>query len=274
MKKSALLRVFAFSLALASAASAGLPRPMVVFYGQACDRFGQVYRTGADVILMRGEVEVGRNSIDGSIAPGVNFAVRVPVDGDPADGGNYVEWAVSEGDELEVWISDSAGLRKVESCAVPPVGKPGSAVAIRVMAGEDSDGDGMLDAWERANGLDPNDPSDASLDPDGDGQPNLAEFESGTLPWLGSDVFAADSSVRTESGMFCLTFPTAYGKVYSVASAPLVLDETGNFAWAPCPFALADGDTPAVTRIEGTGDLVSIYLDASALSGLWRLEIE
>src|SRR6185295_13049224 len=39
----------------------------------------------------------------------------------------------------------------------------------------DSDGDGMSDDCETANGLNPNDPTDAALDGDGDGVPNLEE---------------------------------------------------------------------------------------------------
>ena len=46
----------------------------------------------------------------------------------------------------------------------------------------DSDGDGMGDEWETQNGLNPNDPSDAGLDPDTDLLTNLEEFEAGFDP--------------------------------------------------------------------------------------------
>jgi PKD repeat protein len=45
----------------------------------------------------------------------------------------------------------------------------------------DSDGDGMADTWEVANGLDPT-VDDSTLDPDGDGLTNLDEFLNGQDP--------------------------------------------------------------------------------------------
>ncbi|MBI4612230.1 MAG: alginate lyase family protein [Planctomycetes bacterium] len=46
----------------------------------------------------------------------------------------------------------------------------------------DSDGDGMPNAWEISYGLNPNDPSDATGDPDRDGRTNLQEYQAGTDP--------------------------------------------------------------------------------------------
>lgn len=43
----------------------------------------------------------------------------------------------------------------------------------------DSDNDGMPDAWEMANGLNPNDPADANLDCTGDGYTNIEKYING-----------------------------------------------------------------------------------------------
>lgn len=49
----------------------------------------------------------------------------------------------------------------------------------------DEDEDGMPDAWERANGLDPATPEDAPADKDGDGYTNVEEYLNGTDPQKG-----------------------------------------------------------------------------------------
>jgi hypothetical protein len=46
----------------------------------------------------------------------------------------------------------------------------------------DDDNDGMHNSWERANGLDPNDATDAFADRDGDGASNIREYYAGTDP--------------------------------------------------------------------------------------------
>ncbi len=55
-----------------------------------------------------------------------------------------------------------------------------SSIGIKIELSGDADGDGLLDDYELANGLNPNNPVDASEDTDGDGLTNLEEFNLGT----------------------------------------------------------------------------------------------
>jgi len=51
----------------------------------------------------------------------------------------------------------------------------------------DSDGDGMPDAWEKAHGLNPNDPSDANEDCTGDGYTNIEKYINGISTTVKTD---------------------------------------------------------------------------------------
>jgi len=86
-------------------------------------------------------------------------------------------------------------------------------------AAPDSDGDGIPDSVEDAAGLDRNNPADAALDLDGDGQSNLAEHRAGT------SLTDASSRLRitaiTRSGATAtLRWASVTGKSYRVQTAP------------------------------------------------------
>jgi len=90
---------------------------------------------------------------------------------DPSTG--LIEWtptfAQTGPNSFVVTVDDGDGGQDVQSFTV-------------IVGFEDLDNDGMADTWETDNGLDPTDPSDAGLDPDGDGLTNLDEFLNGQDP--------------------------------------------------------------------------------------------
>jgi len=57
-------------------------------------------------------------------------------------------------------------------------------LAAAALPGTDTDGDLIPDAWELANGLNPSNPADAELDPDGDRLTHRDEFYAGTTPFV------------------------------------------------------------------------------------------
>lgn len=83
----------------------------------------------------------------------------------------------------------------------------------------DQDADGIPDAWELAHGLDAEDPSDATLDTDGDGFDTLREYLAGTDPHdRTSSVRIA--SVTAVAGGWRIVFPTVSGRRYFVEWSP------------------------------------------------------
>ena len=65
----------------------------------------------------------------------------------------------------------------------------------------DIDGDNLPDAWETTHGLNPNDPFDATRDPDNDGYTNLSESQNGTNPQVWNPAVSSFSNM-TVAGTF------------------------------------------------------------------------
>ena len=90
----------------------------------------------------------------------------------------------------------------------------------------DNDGDGMLNAYEDANGLNKF-INDAAGDLDGDGQSNLAENLAGTSPQNAADRFLITSVAPVSGGPgFVITFPAKAGKTYTIQYKNALTDTT------------------------------------------------
>ena len=140
-----------------------------------------------------------------TVSDGLGTVVKNQRVGNPGDlvltdgGGRAVEFAelgtvtVTDGN-LVVTVNDDASTLNTtfiftDAIAIGPINP-------------DSDGDGMPDDWEIANGLNEN-VNDAAGDPDGDTLTNLQEYGLGTNPQLmDSDVDGLDDNVEDGSGVW------------------------------------------------------------------------
>jgi T5SS/PEP-CTERM-associated repeat protein len=85
----------------------------------------------------------------------------------------------------------------------------------------DQDGDGIPNAWEQANGLEPFDPTDAEQDFDGDGFTNRQEYLAGTDPNDAGSAFRITSIVR-EGNDLRITWQTGLGKTNALLAGTTV----------------------------------------------------
>ena len=114
----------------------------------------------------------------------------------------------------------------------------------------DVDDDGMNDDWEIANGLDPNDPSDANADDDGDGASNWTEYRTGSNPDQAGDAFAFSGgySLPNRSNEISIIWRSNSNAYYTIEEAT----------------DLMDGFTPIITNIFATPPTNTVVITNAA----------
>ena len=214
------------------------PAPHHLIYGVIRDEFGNpIASSDADVILETSSGVQIISKIVPNLEPGVNYRLTVPIDaGLTADAYKPTALKPLVSFRIKVKIGGVTYLPIEMVADFSKLGKPAQKTRLNLTLGEDSDGDGLPDAWERmliaASGLDlaltdisPND------DFDGDGISNLNEYLAGTYAFDPQDGFFLDI-LTVPNGNPQLEFMVIQGRTYTL------LASTDLKAWTPINFLI------------------------------------
>lgn len=244
LRPAALLAV----LFLALPAAAFPPAPHHLIYGQVRDEWGNpLGMTNAQVILETAAGSKTTVALRPNLRPGINYELPVPMDsGIRSDLYKPTALRPQMAFKIKVKIGQVIYLPIQMAGDYAKLGQPSQSTRIDLTLGEDSDGDGLPDAWERAlisqtgnnrglNDINPNDDSDQ------DGISNLGEYTAGTYAFDDENGFALKiASVR--SGAAVLQFTAVRGRSYSIYGS----GDLQN--WVPIPFRMTGDETPDFPR--------------------------
>jgi hypothetical protein len=255
------------------------PAPYYTLHGVVRDQVGQtVTAEGAQVILLKGGVEVGRTPITSSQID-QSYGLNMRIDHNRSGTTFYTEKAVAAGGLFSLVVSMNGALfYPIEVAGTLTAGKGGERVKLDLTLGEDKDKDGLPDVWEEWQlyqaGLYPDENGEWNLsliDPNGDfdndGQSNLLEYIAGTFAGDATETFGLTikeklaQSVRFE-------FYGITGKVYTIESS---LDLK---TWTRVPFAVgAPGTGSSGYQASDVGIVSAFTAPRSGTSEFYRLSV-
>jgi hypothetical protein len=224
------------------------PAPHHEVFGVVRDEQGNpINAAKAAVLLEVGGTLVAQASISSGLDLGVNYRLTIPLDaGVTADKYKPTAMLPTVPFRLRVKIGNVSYLPIEMTGASTLVTQPGGSSRVDLTLGEDSDGDGIPDAWERnviaatggGKSLADINPGD---DADGDGLSNLQEYLAGTYAFDPADGFAL--AIRSvDAGRPLLEFTAIRGRSYTIhGSADMQ-------SWTAVPFRLGSDAATGVTR--------------------------
>lgn len=224
------------------------PAPHHLFIGAVRDEWGNPLRVdNAEVILEADSGFKASTFVTPDLEPGVNYRLAVAMDaGITSDLYKPSALRPAVPFKLKVRIGQTIYLPIEMKGDFAQLGRPGQTTRLDLTLGEDSDGDGLPDAWERAlialgggkltlKDIKPGD------DFDKDGLSNLAEYLAGTYAFDDKNGFALKIA-RIHAAAAVLQFTAVRGRTYVIhASADLQ-------NWSPVPFRLPGDATTDFPR--------------------------
>lgn len=208
------------------------PAPDHQIYGIIRDEMGYPIQSDIEVIFetsagVRVSTRTGKN-----LEPGINYRLKIPMDaGIRSDSYKPTALRPIAPFKIKVKLGQSTYLPIEMRGDYSKLGLPGQKTVLNLTLGEDADGDGIPDAWERAmlERLGPGhsiNEIDASNDLDGDGLSNMDEYLAGTYAADDKDGFALEA-VGSSNGNTILKFMSVRGRAYTLVGSSNFTDWTG-----------------------------------------------
>jgi hypothetical protein len=255
-------------------AQAGQPQPPAVVYGQIRDEYGRPMDSGAEVVVVdqsNGSNECGRYVLDGPIYVGMNYRISIPLeDAVPLLRPN----AALSGSSGKIKVLIDGSEQPLVPAGAFAIPQPGGVLKMDFSIAQDTDNDGLPDAWEllmvawsgglfsSITDIDPN------ADFDGDGMSNYREYLAGTFPFLATDIFEITrSDPDSERGRIALSFTTVAGRKYHV----LMSGRLGGGDWVQTASSRTSDGGLEYQIFDGTGRQMTVYVDGSCSSAFFRV---
>lgn len=231
------LRRWAFGMAWLGAAGVSLafpPLPHHTVFGLVRDELGTPLTTAAAEVTLE---TLSGTTLKSVIAPGVeagvNYRIEVPIDaGLTSDA--YLPSAMQPTApfRMRVKLGTRTYVPMEMRLEAPRLGQPAELSRVDLTLGEDTDGDGLPDAWERAMiqsgklNL-----SLAQFSPtnrfNGNALTVMESYVAGTYAWDPKDGFRLDI-VSREGGLPVLEFMTLRGRSYTISASSDLKDWRGT----------------------------------------------
>lgn len=194
------------------------PAPHHLFYGMVRDEFGSPIAAGAEVILETLSGVQIKTTVIPNLEPGVNYRLAVPMDsGIASDLYKPTALRPTVPFRIRVQLGGVIYLPIEMTGNLSGMGQPGQRTLLNLTLGEDTNGDGLPDAWQRLINSDISKvkPGD---DYDKDGLTNMQEYLAGTYAFDPKDGFALKIS-RLNGDKPVLAFTAITGRTYTLLGA-------------------------------------------------------
>lgn len=229
--------------------SAFPPSPDHVIYGVVRDELGNpITLADTEILLTTADGTVLRGKVNPDLPNGLNYKLRIPLDsGLTADAYKPTALNPTVPFRLTVRAHETEYLPIEMTGRFHSLGRPAGETRVDLTLGEDTDRDGLPDAWERniiqsqGGNL-----TLADIKPDGDtdkdGMTNQDEYLAGTYAFDSADGFSLQIA-GMDNGHPLLEFTAVKGRNYTISGSANLKQ------WTPVVFTVPAEGEPAPKRL-------------------------